>query len=159
MTKICTKCDTDADQQAIFCAQCGTELQYKQKLPPNMDVLTKKYHAPFGTWTVTTEGDCEGRTTRQLGTYIGNIDEIARALAHQATYGLTFTQSKDLPPLTQNNARDSVDIRFGVTDMADVSKEMRAAIVQQVLSGRPVTVSPSTGYNSVTLEFDGGKSR
>ena len=162
MTKICTKCDIEVrNEQAKFCAQCGTELQDKKELPlPDMDALAKEYHNSHGTWTVTTEGDCEGRTTRHLGTYIGHIDDIARALAHRTVYGLSFTHSKTLPPVTQETFRKSVDISFDYTGMSgDISREMRAAILQQVLDGRPVTVSPSTSYNSITLEFDGGEAQ
>lgn len=44
----------------------------------------------YGTFEVTTEGDCEGRTTRHLGTYTGYIDEIAFALADKCFYSLEF---------------------------------------------------------------------
>ena len=42
--------------------------------------MTKKkinapYDNPFGIWHVTTEGDCEGRSTRDLGIHEGYIDE------------------------------------------------------------------------------------
>ena len=35
----------------------------------------------FGWWHVTTEGDDEGRTTRDLGYHYGYLDEIALRLA------------------------------------------------------------------------------
>ena len=50
------------------------------------------YKNPYGTWKVTTEGDVEGRSTRQLGTYTGYIDEIAFALADKCYYELHFTK-------------------------------------------------------------------
>ena len=37
------------------------------------------YDNPYGIWEVTTEGDCEGRTTRRLGVYSGYIDEYSDA--------------------------------------------------------------------------------
>jgi len=33
--------------------------------------------SPIGWWKVTTEGDCEGRSVRQCGTFYGHIAEIA----------------------------------------------------------------------------------
>ncbi|AMO25932.1 hypothetical protein Blue_109 [Bacillus phage Deep Blue] len=52
-----------------------------------------KYPLPFdplGVWKVTTEGDCEGRSTRNLGTYEGHVLDIAKQLAGQAYYQLDF---------------------------------------------------------------------
>lgn len=39
-----------------------------------------------------TEGDCEGKSTRTLGTYKGWLDEIALHLADKTYYSLTFTK-------------------------------------------------------------------
>ena len=40
-------------------------------------MLKNGYDEVFGTWEVTTEGDVEGRTTKNLGNFTGYIDEIA----------------------------------------------------------------------------------
>jgi len=47
-------------------------------------------------WTVTTEGDVEGRSTLHLGTFHGKIDEIAFALADKACYKLEFEAVKSI---------------------------------------------------------------
>lgn len=44
----------------------------------------------YGVWRVTTDGDREGRSTRQLGVHEGFLEDIAFALAPQAMYDLTF---------------------------------------------------------------------
>lgn len=52
------------------------------------------YASPIGWWKVTTEGDCEGRSTTDLGEHYGHVAEIAFALADKAYYGLRFTAFK-----------------------------------------------------------------
>lgn len=42
-------------------------------------------------WIVTTEGDCEGRTTQQLGVHEGDPAIIALNLSSHACYSLEFT--------------------------------------------------------------------
>ena len=49
-------------------------------------MIKAPYDKVYGLWNVTTEGDCEGRSVRNLGTYEGNIDEIAFALADKCFY-------------------------------------------------------------------------
>lgn len=41
-------------------------------------------------WQVTTEGDCEGRSMKTLGYFVGGVDEIALHLANQCYYSLSF---------------------------------------------------------------------
>ncbi len=50
----------------------------------------KGFSSPVGWWTVTTEGDVEGRTTNKLGEFYGHIAEIAFHLADKASWKLTF---------------------------------------------------------------------
>lgn len=58
--------------------------------PANPIKRVNKYASPVGWWKVTTEGDCEGRTTTQLGEYYGHVAEIAFHLADKCYYKLTF---------------------------------------------------------------------
>ena len=55
-----------------------------------MPKINPLYTNAYGFWQVSTEGDCEGRTTRVLGTFKGRVDEIAFALAEKSSYKLTF---------------------------------------------------------------------
>lgn len=53
--------------------------------------MTKNYNVSYGLWKVTTEGDCEGKTTRTLGIYEGNISDIAFYLKDKCEYSLNFS--------------------------------------------------------------------
>lgn len=67
--------------------------------------MTNPYEQAYGTWKVTTEGDCEGRSIRDLGTYTGYLDEMAFALADKCCYSLQFdTPISDIPiPIKKHN--------------------------------------------------------
>lgn len=54
----------------------------------------RQEYSNYGTFEVTTEGDCEGRSVRHLGTFTGYIDEIAFALADKCYYSLRFSLLK-----------------------------------------------------------------
>lgn len=54
--------------------------------------MDKYNYTIYGTFKVTTEGDCEGKTTKYLGMYTGYIDEIALTLADKCGQSLTFHQ-------------------------------------------------------------------
>jgi hypothetical protein len=56
------------------------------------------YDSPVGWWKVTTEGDCEGKSVRDLGMFYGHLAEIAFHLAPKCCYSLTFDpKNKPLP--------------------------------------------------------------
>lgn len=112
-----------------------------------------KYKNPYGTWIVTTEGDCEGKTVKDLGTYVGYIDEIAFGLANECTYTLEFSPviwSKVLP----KSIAKSVNITFGIdsgTWPIDSSREERLKFFREVFKNRDVDVEDCNYYASVTL--------
>lgn len=55
--------------------------------------MTKTISSPlYGVWEVTTEGDCEGRSTMSLGVFEGWIDEVALSLADKAMYNLFISR-------------------------------------------------------------------
>lgn len=107
--------------------------------------MTKKkinapYDNPFGIWHVTTEGDCEGRSTRDLGIHEGYIDEIALALADKCYYSLCFV-AINIHSLDMTPTRKTVDVTFGVNSgtWAMTPKECVTAIKEVKLlnlSGR-----------------------
>lgn len=104
----------------------------------------------YGIWTVTTEGDCEGRSTTNLGTFEGFIDEIAFALAGQAMYGLRFDLAKDLNVVSKPRTRVniSLDIDTGTWDMQGPA---RIEFFKRMLAGRNVSVVESNYFASVML--------
>lgn len=67
----------------------------------------------YGTFNVTTEGDCEGKSTRHLGTYTGYIDDIAFALADKCYYSLCFSLVKP-EDLDMTPKKDSVNIHLDI---------------------------------------------
>lgn len=112
------------------------------------------YNNCYGLWKVTTEGDCEGRTVRDLGTYEGYIDEIAFALADKCYYQLTFHAVKplklDMTPKSKE-VRVQLDIDSGSWDFTQVQclKETR-----KLFEGRPVRVIDAHGWGVITLKTE-----
>lgn len=118
----------------------------------NGSILPKKYQEPFQIWKVTTEGDCEGRSTRDLGIHRGYIDEIAFALADKVMYSLQFkpVTLNDLEGLT--TTRNEVDISFDIDSKTwNMSAEDRAMVMRSLLSNRPVDVRAGNYFASVKL--------
>ena len=116
------------------------------------------YTKPYGIWKVTTEGDEEGRTTRELGVYEGYVDEIAFNLRRMAGYGLTFHKLSDKKPegYASYCHREGAQshISFDIDSKTwDMSKQGQVAYFQKVFRGRPVTVVESNYYASVLLKF------
>ena len=71
------------------------------------------YMEPNGLWKVSTEADCEGRSTRDLGIYRGNWYEIALHLADRSGYSLTFEKIDETKfTLPKTFTRDKVDVGF-----------------------------------------------
>lgn len=119
-------------------------------------VTDPRYGKSYGRWIVTTEGDCEGRSTRQLGTHEGFLDDIAFALADRCYYSLNFRPADDLPPgmpATRDSVQVQLDINSGTWDM---SKDDRVKFVADMLKDHPGTktlVRDGTAYASVTLRL------
>ena len=103
-------------------------------------------------WKVTTEGDCEGRTTRDLGVHFGFLDDIAFALADKCYYSLCFKlidpMQMDVPK--KNKVNISLDIDSGTWDM---SSEARVAFVSKLLKDRDTMVKDCNYYASVEISM------
>lgn len=112
--------------------------------------LTTPPH-PFGIWHVTTEGDCEGRSTKDLGVHEGFLDDIAFALSAAAYYGLKFDpvepkKWKTIPARTE--AIVSLNIGSGTWDLPSAA---RVRYFTEMMAGRDVQVVEASYYASVTL--------
>lgn len=116
---------------------------------------TKTYIEPRGTWCVTTEGDCEGRSTTNLGTWVGYVDEIALHLAKESFYTLQFTRISDRPAeLTP--AKDMVHVRFGHdSGFWNLRNEERIEAIAEAFADRPVDISKSNYASSFTITKEG----
>lgn len=78
----------------------------------------------INTWHVSTEGDCEGRTTKNLGVHTGLITEIAKKLSGEAYYALDFKETIPDSERKFKAPRDQVDIRISSKNgYNDVSPE------------------------------------
>jgi hypothetical protein len=107
----------------------------------------------YGTWKVTTEGDCEGRSTRDLGVHTGFLDEIAFALAAQAYYGLRFDIVNQDKLKGAGPTGVEVQVSLGIdTGSWDLSAAERVAYFKKLLKGRPnVLVEDGQYYACVKL--------
>ena len=94
-----------------------------------------------GLWKVTTEGDVEGRTINDLGTYFGNISEIALHLADKAYYGLNFRKVEPIDKYIPSKNAVHVSIS-GVKVDEDFN------MLKESFKGYPVVIEKSNYYNS-----------
>jgi len=102
---------------------------------------------------VTTEGDEEGRATKDLGVHEGYLDEIAFALAPAACYGLRFSAVKAREYRSRNPGLEvNVSLDFE-TRTWNLSEEERIAYFSEMLEGRPVSIGVSNWYASVKLSI------
>lgn len=114
--------------------------------------MRRQYKA-LGWWHVTTQGDCEGRTTTDLGIHHGYLDKIALALGSKAYYSLNFEAiDKPKPPSLLAVRAKAVNIQLGVDSGTwDLSRGDRAEAIRKILKGRRVTVEECNYYATVTL--------
>ena len=111
----------------------------------------RQEYTNYGTFKVTTEGDCEGKSIRHLGTFTGYIDEIAFALADKCYYSLNFSL---VPPeeLDMTPRRDTVNVTLNIDSGTwNMKPEERVRYFKELLKGRDVEVLPGTSYASCVL--------
>lgn len=102
-------------------------------VPPEKKIEIVKptgFESPIGWWKVETEGDCEGRSIKQLGEYYGHVAEIAFHLADKVCYALQFKPirigTKGVRQ-TYQATRNKVWISLSIDSKTwDMTPEMRA---------------------------------
>jgi len=107
---------------------------------------------PYGTWRVKTEGDCEGRSTANLGTFTGYFDEIAFALASKCYYTLDFERVEDTDKFDKTPTANKVSVR--ILDMRGNTKDY-----EQLLKDRDVFVKTGRAFNSIELHTENPMSK
>ena len=147
----------NVQQFTEYCFDCG-ENRYttieeimKKEGVTNMNTKSKnQYDQPEAFWEVTTEGDCEGRSVRNLGVHFGFLDDIAFALADKCYYSLRFklVEPFDVSVPTATKVNISLDIDSGTWDM---SASRRQQFFANLLNGRDVAVKEGQSYASVEL--------
>ncbi len=126
-----------------FCPICGKEI--KETFP---------YQNCRGTWHVTTEGDCEGRSVKDLGVHTGYMDDIAKALGDKCYYTLQFKPvGKSLPEPTKAVKEVHVSLDIDSETWGMTPKERHQWFQNNFLKNRPVSVAEGTYYASVKLVF------
>ena len=126
----------------------------KLKLIPPAPGKTAKQKAvdngfgnPIGWWQVTTEGDCEGRSTKQLGDFYGHVAEIAFHLANKCGYTLQFhpltreTGTRATLQATSDHVWISLDIASGTWGM---THEVRAEWMRKFLDTQDIEIRPNS---------------
>ncbi len=101
----------------------------------------------YGTWSVRTEGDVEGKTMRTLGTFTGYVDEIALYLADECYYSLTFRGVEDVK--TFKASRDSVNITF--------DRDYGLEATKNFFKDRPVFIEKGNYYHSYVINSNDNK--
>ena len=112
-----------------------------------------EYKDTYGTWIVTTEGDVEGRTIRNLGAFTGHIDEIALYLADKCYYSLKFKLAESVSEYKPTS--DSVNISLDYT--SNFSNDQRLNHFKNLFKDRDVNIIDGNYYNSVKIQSEKSK--
>lgn len=148
----CESCRTEIiPSDSLFCSVCGAK---------QANAIRDSYLSPFGLWEVTTEGDVEGRSTKNLGTHEGFVDEIARNLAGTECYSLHFRRVHPKAHAYKTAvAAKQVSIQFHIDSGTwDLSPEAREKKAREIFKDRHgVTVEKGNYYASFILHFNDNK--
>ena len=148
---ICPRCSNQVEGDSQFCRHCGERISLLVRAEPPVP----PYHEPYGYWHVTTEGDCEGRTTKDLGYHKGYLDAIARDLSGNAFYRLQFTVEHPDKINIQRKPRNNVHISLDIASKTwDLDSKTRVEAIAKLLKDRPVKVTESNYFASVLLTFE-----
>ena len=146
------------------------KLNLKPFVPVASDLASKSkkpdlYASPIGWWRVTTEGDCEGHSQKDLGNFFGHAAEIAFHLADKSFYSLQFSPIESIKfnqPIerpeyqaTANSVWFMLDIESNTWRM---EREKRAEYIRSWFDTKDVIVKPDDGrsyyFASVYLELN-----
>lgn len=108
--------------------------------------MKEEYKNPFGTWEVTTEGDVEGRSRKNLGTHTGNVDDIALHLADKCYYVLNFKKVEITQEFVTKRKEVNISFDYGAVDIKNDLDEVR-----EVFSERPVSIEIGQYYNAIKI--------
>jgi len=141
----CKKCNTQIVEDEKFCHECGN------KNPAAIN-LSSAYKSSYGLWEVSTEGDCEGRSTTQLGKYFGHMDEIALFLADRCFYSLQMNKIADDCYDFGEPTKKGVYVQLGIkSDTWDMDGDHRAEVIGEAYKDRPINVREGKYYASVYI--------
>jgi hypothetical protein len=133
-------------------------MPYKLKLiktiDPELTALQKWSLTPVGWWKVTTEGDEEGRTIRELGTHYGHLAEVALSLKG-CGYSLRFEKARKPQGVYGNATEWHVERRI-VTKSVNISIDVWShkggeKQLAEWLDCDEIVVKPCNYYGAYTI--------
>ncbi len=132
--------------------------------PSGRGVFYGNYTSPIGNWEVTTEGDCEGRSIKNLGIFYGHIVEIAFYLADRCYYTLQFKPHfgiQQKAPIYTASKRDVwISLAIG-SETWNMTHEQRTNLLRKWfdLEDKNIKVLPSSPqasyYAGTYLKYEG----
>lgn len=128
---------------------------WKREIPMKEKEVDRnaEYNIPsrYGYWQVSTEGDEKGKSTRNLGVYHGNIDEIAFALADRVMWSLSFKliNPDDIP--ISKEYKTKIDIYLDLQGVPYGDSKTREDIIRAMLAETNIEVKNSGSYGKVSL--------
>ena len=153
--KICENenCKAVIKECSNFCHICGTKVK-----KCDFNFIPKVYQNINGYWKVTTEGDCEGKTTKYLGKFYGSISDIAKKLAHKSYYSLQFDPAKELEEIVPSDKDiKEVHVSFGNDSKTwNLNSEDRAKIIENMFKAAGINnieIAPSNYYASFRILY------
>ncbi|KZE65070.1 hypothetical protein AV545_03875 [Paenibacillus jamilae] len=119
-----------------------------------LKAMESKHFDVNGIWKISTEGDCEGRSIKQLGTYEGNLFDGIRLYNRSSYYSLTCERVGYLSLLT-NKKPAKKKVHFQVRDET-MRKGDDQEIIKQLLPSVPdgCALSTSNYYGCIALEWE-----
>jgi len=128
------------------------------------DLGGKWNHSPVGWWKVTTEGDQEGKSIKNLGWHYGHVVEIALSLDVAPCYAYCFSPPPNDAPDGMFSApteypafvqvRKKVAISLPIESGTwDIKGEARDAWFKAWLDSEDVEIVPNPAYSSVTVKL------
>lgn len=108
-------------------------------------------------WEVTIHGDCEGRSTRNLGFYEGYIEDIAFYLHPKSVYNsLSFEKvyninNKEVIKINESNITNYInkEIHLTLWDLSLLEKEEANYCVSKLFKNKSIIVSNSSEYVTI----------
>lgn len=147
----CNFCHTFTNVDSNFCPHCGAKIEKEKSL---IHMIGEQYINPHGAWKVTTEGDVEGRSIRQLGTFEGYIDDIAKGLADKVFYSLQFKRMGDTITVPEPKDVKCVNVSLDIdSNTWNMTRDIRADLMSEVLKDRPVKITEGNYFASFIMNF------
>lgn len=141
----CPRCKT-AKNGKKFCDECGAPLERFAD--------ANGVWKPEGLWHVSTQGDEEGRSTKQLGIHEGHIADIAYSLSGEVYYDLHFRPVQALAEVNRRAPKTNVHVVLDDSGTTSMLSEARQAYFREMLKGRTdVKIKPSNYYGAVVFQF------